>query len=499
MKILRMPLAITALLLTGAGTAATLSAQDSDITYSGWTNRPVVRIAQDYILAEGDTVTDVHVVFGNVTIDGQVDGDVVVVLGSLRLGPKSAVEGTVAVIGGSAVAAPGSSVRRDVVVIGGTLDAPAGFIQGGDHVVIGSQWLGGMLSGIVPWVTRGLIWGRIIVPDLGWVWTAVGVFFLLYLALTVIFDRPITATADAVRARPLSMFMTGLLVMILMVPALAIVAASVIGILLIPFILCAFVVAGLFGKAAVCRAIGRSILNSDADETRGRAVAAFAIGFAVLTLAYLVPLLGFVTWALTTVLGFGAATVTLRQMLRRERPVPPPALVAPAQAPVTYAAPVETAAPLIVATPVETRERVEPAEPQVRTGGLANYPRATFLDRLAAFAVDAILVAIICELLEWNRYEGTFPLLLLAYHIAFWSWKGTTLGGIVCSLRVIRTHGAELRPADAIIRGLTSVLSLCALGIGALWMIWDPQSQTWHDKVAGTLVVKVPRELALPD
>src|SRR5688500_11402353 len=210
MKILCTPLAIAALLLTGFGTAATLSAQESEITYSGWANRPVVRIAQDYILPEGETVTDVRVVFGNVTIDGHVDGDVVVVLGSLHLGPKSAVEGTVAVIGGSAVAAPGSSVRRDVVVIGGTFDATTGSMQSGDQVVIGSQWLGGMLSGVVPWVTRGLIWGRIIVPDLGWVWTAVGIFFLLYLALTVIFDRPITATADAVRAKPLSMFMTGL-------------------------------------------------------------------------------------------------------------------------------------------------------------------------------------------------------------------------------------------------------------------------------------------------
>lgn len=130
--------------------------------------------------------------------------------------------------------------------------------------------------------------------------------------------------------------------------------------------------------------------------------------------------------------------------------------------------------------------------------GLAAYPRASFLDRLAAFAIDAILVAIICELLDWNRYEGTYPMVLLGYHIAFWAWKGTTLGGIVCSLRVIRTHGAELRPADALIRGLTSVLSLAALGIGFLWMLWDPEQQTWHDKIAGTLVVKVPRELVLP-
>jgi uncharacterized RDD family membrane protein YckC len=97
-----------------------------------------------------------------------------------------------------------------------------------------------------------------------------------------------------------------------------------------------------------------------------------------------------------------------------------------------------------------------------------------------------------------SRYEGFYVLMLLAYHIAFWAWRGTTLGGIICSLRVIRTHGAELRFADALVRGLAGVFSLAALGIGCLWMLQDPERQTWHDKIAGTLVVKVPRELVLP-
>jgi uncharacterized RDD family membrane protein YckC len=42
------------------------------------------------------------------------------------------------------------------------------------------------------------------------------------------------------------------------------------------------------------------------------------------------------------------------------------------------------------------------------------------------------------------------------------------------------------------------VLSLAALGIGCFWMINDPERQTWHDKIAGTLVVKAPREVLLP-
>jgi uncharacterized RDD family membrane protein YckC len=36
------------------------------------------------------------------------------------------------------------------------------------------------------------------------------------------------------------------------------------------------------------------------------------------------------------------------------------------------------------------------------------------------------------------------------------------------------------------------VLSVAALGIGFLWILRDPQQQAWHDKIAGTIVVKVP-------
>jgi uncharacterized RDD family membrane protein YckC len=41
------------------------------------------------------------------------------------------------------------------------------------------------------------------------------------------------------------------------------------------------------------------------------------------------------------------------------------------------------------------------------------------------------------------------------------------------------------------------VFSIAALGLGCLWMLNDPERQTWHDKIAGTIVVKMPREMVL--
>ena len=459
---------------------------------------PIVRIAQNYTLPAGETARSVQTIFGDATIEGHVDHDVVVIMGSARLGPTAVVDGSLAVFGGSATIDQGAEVGRDLIIAGGTLTAQETFTPGGHHVVVGSPWLAAVLENVAPWITRGLLWGRLIVPDLDWVWAVVGIFFLLYLALNTVFDRPVSSCADVLSKRPLSMFLTGLLVLTLVVPLIVLVGATVIGLVLVPFIVCALIVAGLVGKTGVLRAIGRSVLRTDSPEGRLRSTLAFAIGFGLLTLAYMVPVFGFVTWALTTVLGFGAATATFRSMLRRERPAPPPAPVEPAAPAAMAVAPATADAAPAFEPPVASIPAAPPVERSAFSEGLAQYPRATFLDRVAAFALDAVLVAIAGAVLDLNRYEGYYLLMLLAYHIAFWAWRGTTLGGIICNLRVVRTHGVELRFVDALVRGLTSVFSIAALGIGCFWMLQDDERQMWHDKIAGTLVVKVPRELVLP-
>ena len=78
------------------------------------------------------------------------------------------------------------------------------------------------------------------------------------------------------------------------------------------------------------------------------------------------------------------------------------------------------------------------------TAELAQFPRAAFLDRAAAFVIDVVLVLFVVNLLDASfRYredEIMFPM-LLAYFIGFWVWKGTTIGGIVTNLRVVKING----------------------------------------------------------
>src|SRR6185503_6934007 len=123
----------------------------------------------------------------------------------------------------------GAVVRRDLVVIAGEFDAPVGFMPGGQHIVIGSSALGTRVEGLVPWVSRGLLWGRPIVPGLPWVWGFVGAFFLVYLALNLVFNRSVGAVAETMAARPLTAFAAGLLVLLLTGPVCLLLAASVAG------------------------------------------------------------------------------------------------------------------------------------------------------------------------------------------------------------------------------------------------------------------------------
>jgi uncharacterized RDD family membrane protein YckC len=483
-----------------------------------WTyGRPIVRIGQDYTLKAGDTVRDIRSVLADVRIDGHVDHDVVVAVGNATVSSTAVIDGSLVVIGGSATIASGAVVHRDLVVVGGTADTAPDFSPGSDHVIVGTPMIGNGLRAVVPWLTRGLLVGRLIVPDLRWVWAVVGMGLLVGLLMNHIFNRQVSATAAALAQRPITAFFMGLLVLLLAGPILALVAASVIGLAIVPFAIAAMFVAALIGKIGVARVIGRGIVAETEPESRAQSLRSYLLGAVIITIAYMIPVLGIVTWALVGVFGLGCATMSFAATLRRERPARPPkptkasSIDDPAPAPPVpeappsipssmpaFGAPGASASVAAAASaPPEPAVSFAPSATAATAVDLALYPRASFLDRTAALALDVVLVAIVNSVMRYPWSDGGFLVVVLAYQIGFLAWRGTTLGGVICGLRVVRTTGAELRFVDAVVRELSSVFSMAALGIGCLVMLNDPERQTWHDKIAGTVVVKMPREMVL--
>ena len=498
---------IVAALAFGTGVAG---AQTVDDRFERW-GRHVLRIGQDYNLKAGDAVNEVLVIAGNATINGMVDRDVIVILGKAQIASTAVIDGSLVVIGGSAFIAPDSSVRRDLVVIGGVADAPTGFTPGGEHIVIGTQALGGTLDAFVPWITRGLLWGRPIVPQLRWVWVIVGIVFVVYLAVGLLLAGPVRDSTEKLAEKPLTTFVVGLLMLLLAGPVCLLLAVSVIGIAVVPFVLCALFIGWIVGKVGVMGWIGRTIVPQESDS-RLASLRSFTIGFAAVCLVYMVPVLGFVAWTLVGVFGLGAATLAFLAAYRHENPAPAPQQppsspppIPPAPAGDTGAAPLPIAGPLPGAAATghygsAAASGAAPAGfdlPPPPVSDLASFPRAAFRDRLAAFVLDVVLVVFAQQVLDLTRRDSAVFLLLLAYHIGFWTWKGTTVGGIICQLRLVRVDGAPLRFADALVRGLASIFSLAVLGLGGLWILKDPERQAWHDKIAGTYVVKVPRNWPL--
>lgn len=455
--------------------------------------REVFRLGTDYTLRSGDAVREVVVVLGNATIEGHVRGGVVVVLGTATLSSTASIGRDFVVVGGSAVVSPSARVGGDLVVVAGGVDAPPDFAPQGQQVIIGSSALGGQLGALSSWLIRGVLLGRPIVPDLLWVWAVVGVFFLIYFVLNLLFDRSIGTCAETLGRKPLTTFGTGLLVLLLLGPVCLLLTVSVVGIAVVPVVLCALLVGGVLGKVGVARWIGRSILPESEPERRSQSIRSFAIGFAVIGIAYMIPLLGFVTWTLTSVLGIGAATLAFFSAYRRENPPPehPVPLVVPPVAQATASPAWEGEAPTVpLPRPSVTAAPIAVAD-------VVALPRAAFRDRFLAFVLDIILVFIAYQFLNRFGDDGEFFFWLLAYHIGFWTWKGTTVGGIICQLRVVRVDGTAVRFVDALVRGLSSIFSLAVLGIGCLWILKDPERQAWHDRIAGTYVVKVPRNWPL--
>jgi uncharacterized RDD family membrane protein YckC len=69
--------------------------------------------------------------------------------------------------------------------------------------------------------------------------------------------------------------------------------------------------------------------------------------------------------------------------------------------------------------------------------------------------------------------------------------EGQTLGKKAMGIRVVRkNNGAPVGYGLAVGRYLARFVDAITLGLGLLWAAWDPLHQTFHDKIAGTLVVR---------
>jgi uncharacterized RDD family membrane protein YckC len=124
-------------------------------------------------------------------------------------------------------------------------------------------------------------------------------------------------------------------------------------------------------------------------------------------------------------------------------------------------------------------------------------PRASFGRRLVAALVDGILLGIVSGIalaaLSPAAAQGVNLLIGLAYFGYFeGSGSGQTVGKRALGIRVIDFNtGGPIGFGRGLLRYLGKLVSGFVLLLGYLWMLWDKEKQTWHDKIATTVVVPV--------
>jgi uncharacterized RDD family membrane protein YckC len=508
-------------------------------------------VGQNVHVLKGEKVSSVVVTQGSATIDGEVEENVVVVNGKLRINGRvhgdavnvgsGLVLGTGAQVGGKAVGILGgivlgtnSLVGGDAVgIVGGITSFPGAKVRG-QTVPIGipnlSQLMGPDGLQLPQWVEHSfhqlVLKARPLAFSVGWTWILAGIFALSYAVLLVLFPRPMAATTQTLDERAVTSFLMGLLSLPLLLFLALILTATGVGLIVVPFLFAAFVLAVLFGKAALLCHLGGALLRQFKGGTAP--LAAFATGLVLVTLFYVIPFIGLLAWAVLTMWGLGAALLALFGSFRKERA--PAATVPTGNAPVTRAAalapaaiavasapvaPVTTAAPTAPIVPAEPvipamNTPLEPSAPSAGPGHTPyippvtpavlslpealTLPRAGFGRRLSATVLDWVLLLFLVHgpILGWLPDRALLHgLLFLAYFAGFYVWKGTTLGGLILGLKVVRLDGRKIDYPCALVRGVGALFSFIAAGLGYFWCAWDPERQTWHDKLAGTVVVRV--------
>ena len=332
---------------------------DMDIDLDIEVNGEVVQIGRSYTLPAGKRVESVVVLAGTARIEGAIEQDLVVVAGSATLAGTARVGGDVVVVAGTGDVQPGAEVGGDLVAVGSGLKVPPGFAPGGDQVSVGAFALGDQVANAAPWLTRGLLWGRPIVPDLPWMWAVLAVFVLLCLLINLVFDGPVRACTRALGQKPLTTELTGFLTLLLIAPMSFILTVSVVGLALVPFLWFAFLIAGLIGNVAAARWIGSRVLPEESPHDRLQAARSLGIGLAAIILVGMVPVAGLTAWALVSLLGLGAAATALVAGLRRENPPSP----APTPAPPTAESGSDTSTGGAAEPSSKTRRRRRPPLP----------------------------------------------------------------------------------------------------------------------------------------
>jgi uncharacterized RDD family membrane protein YckC len=114
---------------------------------------------------------------------------------------------------------------------------------------------------------------------------------------------------------------------------------------------------------------------------------------------------------------------------------------------------------------------------------------------MVALLIDFLLIAFMT--MGGLGHPQIILLVLAIYGAVLWKHKGATVGGIIFGLKVLRLDDRPVDWGTAWVRAFSCFFSLIVVGFGFIWIAFDREKQAWHDKIAGTVVVRAPKGVSL--
>ena len=151
-----------------------------------------------------------------------------------------------------------------------------------------------------------------------------------------------------------------------------------------------------------------------------------------------------------------------------------------------------------------------------RPAGFFSRAEAFFIDLAILSGAQLVGIALIQSVLQFFQFKPvvenvkTFiegsgydiaigavisTLLVIGYYTFFWSLVGFTPGKVILGLKVVRMDGRNISLGRAILRFFAYWVSAIPFFLGFFWVLWDPKRRSWHDKIAGTQVLYIPKKL----
>lgn len=130
--------------------------------------------------------------------------------------------------------------------------------------------------------------------------------------------------------------------------------------------------------------------------------------------------------------------------------------------------------------------------------GLGRRLMAMFYDLLLLFSIWMLIGFVAVAINQGEAVEG--PIMKSVLFTAtflffgfFWTRSGQTLGMQAWRLRVQTLGGHRLSWSRALLRFMIAIPSLLLFGLGYLWMRFNDERLTWHDRLSDTCVVLLPK------